>query len=132
MFIFCFNVTATPEIYTYLHTLSLRDALPILPDIIWDIETADGGARKQNAGGEGVTAVVQLVNARMAALIAGQARNAAPQGRIAGIRDVRRSSPRLKLGQRISQADGDARYQQNERQSAQALQDQNHISAEAG
>src|SRR3546814_14661816 len=27
--VFCFNVTATTEIYTYLHTLSLHDALPI-------------------------------------------------------------------------------------------------------
>src|SRR3546814_7548415 len=36
-----------------------------VPDIILDIETADGGARQQSAGGEGVTAVVQLVNARM-------------------------------------------------------------------
>src|SRR3546814_21177599 len=26
---FCFNVTATTEFYTYLHTLSLHDALPI-------------------------------------------------------------------------------------------------------
>src|SRR3546814_17229247 len=26
---FCFNVTATTEIYTYCHTLSLHDALPI-------------------------------------------------------------------------------------------------------
>src|SRR3546814_19014867 len=29
MFIFCFKYTATTEIYTYLHTLSLHDALPI-------------------------------------------------------------------------------------------------------
>src|SRR3546814_6425257 len=28
-FIFFMNETATPEIYTYLHTLSLHDALPI-------------------------------------------------------------------------------------------------------
>src|SRR3546814_18320792 len=28
-FLFCFNETATTEIYTYLHTLSLHDALPI-------------------------------------------------------------------------------------------------------
>src|SRR3546814_12267215 len=28
---FFFNDTATPEIYTYLHTLSLHDALPIYP-----------------------------------------------------------------------------------------------------
>src|SRR3546814_16723548 len=27
--LFCFNDTATTEIYTYLHTLSLHDALPI-------------------------------------------------------------------------------------------------------
>src|SRR3546814_17410703 len=27
--VFFFNDTATPEIYTYLHTLSLHDALPI-------------------------------------------------------------------------------------------------------
>src|SRR3546814_11879298 len=29
-FAFLFNYTPTPEIYTYLHTLSLHDALPIL------------------------------------------------------------------------------------------------------
>src|SRR3546814_11168467 len=29
--LFFFNDTATTEIYTYLHTLSLHDALPILP-----------------------------------------------------------------------------------------------------
>src|SRR3546814_11150225 len=29
--IFFFNDTATPEIYTYLHTLALHDALPISP-----------------------------------------------------------------------------------------------------
>src|SRR3546814_17451825 len=29
MLFFFFNDTATPEIYTYLHTLSLHDALPI-------------------------------------------------------------------------------------------------------
>src|SRR3546814_1884235 len=45
------------------------------------------GARQQDPGGEGVTAVVQLVNARSVALIAGQALNAAPQRGIAGIRD---------------------------------------------
>src|SRR3546814_7890769 len=31
-FIFFFNDTATTEIYTYLHTLSLHDALPIFCD----------------------------------------------------------------------------------------------------
>src|SRR3546814_18823623 len=31
-FVFFFNDTATTEIYTYLHTLSLHDALPIYPD----------------------------------------------------------------------------------------------------
>src|SRR3546814_12931703 len=29
LFLFFFNDTATTEIYTYLHTLSLHDALPI-------------------------------------------------------------------------------------------------------
>src|SRR3546814_7548017 len=29
MCFFCFNDTATTQIYTYLHTLSLHDALPI-------------------------------------------------------------------------------------------------------
>src|SRR3546814_20924369 len=29
----CFNDTATTEIYTYCHTLSLPDALPISPDL---------------------------------------------------------------------------------------------------
>src|SRR3546814_4621680 len=31
LFCFVFNDTATTEIYTYLHTLSLHDALPISP-----------------------------------------------------------------------------------------------------
>src|SRR3546814_17511849 len=31
---FFFNDTATTEIYTYLHTLALHDALPILPPSI--------------------------------------------------------------------------------------------------
>src|SRR3546814_14815194 len=31
MFVFFFIVTATTDIYTYLHTLSLHDALPIYP-----------------------------------------------------------------------------------------------------
>src|SRR3546814_8519664 len=34
MFYFFFTDTATTEIYTYLHTLSLHDALPILPTSI--------------------------------------------------------------------------------------------------
>src|SRR3546814_19815016 len=43
-FFFFFKDTATTEIYTYLHTLSLHDALPIFtrPDIRWgrcDIKT---------------------------------------------------------------------------------------------
>src|SRR3546814_6773599 len=84
----------------------------------------------QDPGGEGVTAVVQLVNARSVALIAGQARNAAPQRGIAGIRDVCRSCPQFQARQRIEQADSDTRRQQNERQPAQALQDQHHVSAQ--
>src|SRR3546814_7390074 len=78
-----------------------------VPAIIMDIETADGGARQQDPGGEGVTAVVQLVNARSVALIAGQARNAAPQRGIAGIRDMCRSCPQFQARQRIEQADRD-------------------------
>src|SRR3546814_14851720 len=31
---FFFNVTATTEIYTYLHTLSLHDALPICSELV--------------------------------------------------------------------------------------------------
>src|SRR3546814_2410145 len=34
---FFFNDTATTEIYTYLHTLSLHDALPICPPRIEDL-----------------------------------------------------------------------------------------------
>src|SRR3546814_4998262 len=67
---------------------------------------------------------------RSVALIAGQARNAAPQRGIAGIRDVCRSCPQFQARQRIEQADSDTRRQQNERQPAQALQDQNHVSAQ--
>src|SRR3546814_10027348 len=44
---FVFNDTATNEIYTYGHTLSLHDALPILEDARGDqddqIEKAEGG-----------------------------------------------------------------------------------------
>src|SRR3546814_16819274 len=38
IFIFFFNDTATTEIYTYLHTLSLHDALPIylIPIVVRD------------------------------------------------------------------------------------------------
>src|SRR3546814_2100221 len=32
--LFCFNDTATTAIYTYLHTLSLHDALPIYPAVL--------------------------------------------------------------------------------------------------
>src|SRR3546814_14876240 len=35
-FFFFFNDTATTEIYTSLHTLSLHDALPISPDLVGD------------------------------------------------------------------------------------------------
>src|SRR3546814_13691348 len=33
MYVFLFNDTATTEIYTYLHTLSLHDALPISAEL---------------------------------------------------------------------------------------------------
>src|SRR3546814_16268180 len=39
---FCFNDTATTEIYTYLHTLSLHDALPISFDIIDNLAVVEG------------------------------------------------------------------------------------------
>src|SRR3546814_11587444 len=39
IFFFFFNDTATPEIYTYLHTLSLHDALPI--ELRWQIWPVD-------------------------------------------------------------------------------------------
>src|SRR3546814_12781774 len=46
---FFFNDTATTEIYTYLHTLSLHDALPISPGgevhIGWDVMREDGQVR---------------------------------------------------------------------------------------
>src|SRR3546814_12644294 len=34
MYFFFFNDTATTEIYTYVHTLSLHDALPILAAVL--------------------------------------------------------------------------------------------------
>src|SRR3546814_20650762 len=40
--IFFFNDTATTEIYTYLHTLSLHDALPILMSF-WTLVESDLG-----------------------------------------------------------------------------------------
>src|SRR3546814_5989656 len=41
LFFFC-NDTATTEIYTYLHTLSLHDALPISPLAEWGVMIAEG------------------------------------------------------------------------------------------
>src|SRR3546814_16950918 len=38
MYCFFFNNTAAPEIYTYLHSLSLHDALPILGEPGWGID----------------------------------------------------------------------------------------------
>src|SRR3546814_7660884 len=35
--VFFFNDTATTEIYTYLHTLSLHDALPICAWMSWNV-----------------------------------------------------------------------------------------------
>src|SRR3546814_18022251 len=35
IFLFCFNYTATTGIYTYCHTLSLHDALPISSCLRW-------------------------------------------------------------------------------------------------
>src|SRR3546814_15642757 len=40
MSFFVFNYTATSEIYTYCHTLSLLDALPISPVLVLDEPTA--------------------------------------------------------------------------------------------
>src|SRR3546814_2043003 len=51
MFYFFFNDTATTEIYTYLHTLSLHDALPI-----WQYRQravhGGGGEGLPDAGGD--------------------------------------------------------------------------------
>src|SRR3546814_15690463 len=45
LFIFFFNDTASTEIYTYLHTLSLHDALPIYKrSITLDLRSGEGKA----------------------------------------------------------------------------------------
>src|SRR3546814_16309056 len=52
---FFFNDTATPDIYTYLHTLSLHDALPILlrlrkcSAIIWSAAVKPALASTRNS-----------------------------------------------------------------------------------
>src|SRR3546814_16456300 len=43
LFLFFFKDTATTEIYTYCHTLSLHDALPIWPWRAWRGTRADSG-----------------------------------------------------------------------------------------
>src|SRR3546814_13430768 len=48
--VFFFNDTATTEIYTYLHTLSLHDALPIFAGRA-DREADDVVAQEQPVGG---------------------------------------------------------------------------------
>src|SRR3546814_13588819 len=45
--LFFFNDTATTEIYTYLHTLSLHDALPIFGGDIACCHECDGNAKRQ-------------------------------------------------------------------------------------
>src|SRR3546814_15696486 len=47
---FCFNDTATTEIYTYCHTLSLHDALPLSIDDGWEV--VDGHPMTGIAGGQ--------------------------------------------------------------------------------
>src|SRR3546814_18119728 len=47
-FFFFFTDTATTEIYTYLHTLSLHDALPICRQV-WVSITAEGSAALSSA-----------------------------------------------------------------------------------
>src|SRR3546814_14976463 len=54
---FCFNVTATTQIYTYEHTLSLNDALPI--DLCAESDDADG-ERHLAGGGRLVERLVGL------------------------------------------------------------------------
>src|SRR3546814_13029668 len=68
-----FNVTATTEIYTYLHTLSLSDALPISPVRGRDAGDVGVGLARVRAGtgavgtsgrrGDAVRALVQAVAA---------------------------------------------------------------------
>src|SRR3546814_13287939 len=48
---FFFNDPAPPEIYTYRHTLSLHDALPIFADYR-PIETRERKIKKRDAGKE--------------------------------------------------------------------------------
>src|SRR3546814_14604120 len=55
---FLFKVTATTEIYTYLHTLSLHDALPILAEQI-------GLAVARQPGGKGRRTACDAIDRRV-------------------------------------------------------------------
>src|SRR3546814_10657490 len=55
LFCFFFNATSTTEIYTYLHTLSLHDALPVF---VWD------RAAKRHARGRTVTLKLRYADFR--------------------------------------------------------------------
>src|SRR3546814_10105827 len=50
--VFCFNDTATTGIYTYGHTLSLRDALPIYAGVPVGLEAAAVAHERQRDGTE--------------------------------------------------------------------------------
>src|SRR3546814_19188181 len=116
MFIF-FNDTATTEIYTYLHTLSLHDALPISDDqdapaqgnlrltgqgarAIWCQGLAAYGdarsvARKLDSGSAGIDGCPRFSNSTVIGLQASERLSRNDQfGLIAGIGQLLRSEAR--------------------------------------
>src|SRR3546814_5405918 len=58
MLMFFFNATATTEIYTYVHTLSLHDALPISSARLRRAEALAGSAKAALAPSVGIDASV--------------------------------------------------------------------------
>src|SRR3546814_3415823 len=73
---FFFNDTATTEIYTYLHTLSLHDALPIYPSAERPVGQSAGRRFRlcggiQDAGLSGGEARSDRADDRQPALVAG-------------------------------------------------------------
>src|SRR3546814_5390290 len=74
MMLFFFNDTATPEIYTYGHTLSLHDALPI-----YDLAEQRVAADVPRFDQQGATAIDAATDHAITGLLAQRQRFAAEQ-----------------------------------------------------
>src|SRR3546814_9442317 len=81
-----FKDTATTEIYTYGHTLSLHDALPICPPTVSAIASTcrSGTPNATAASGRELTAYN-----RSSPLAPSQSRNTAPLSRVSCVRKLR-------------------------------------------